>query len=108
MLSFECDYTAGAHPKILERLAETNFEPLPGYGSDKYCESAREKIKLACGLPNAEVHLLVGGTQTNSIVIASLLHPCEGVISAETGHISVHEAGAVEATGHKVLTLPHK
>lgn len=107
MLSFECDYTAGAHPKILERLAETNFEPLPGYGSDKYCESAREKIKLACGLPNAEVHLLVGGTQTNSIVIASLLHPCEGVISAETGHISVHEAGAVEATGHKVLTLPH-
>ena len=108
MLSFECDYTAGAHPQILARLAETNFEPLPGYGSDKYCESAREKIKLACGLPEADVHLLVGGTQTNSIVIASLLHPCEGVISAETGHISVHEAGAVEATGHKVLTLAHK
>jgi len=106
MLSFECDYTAGAHPKILARLAETNFEPLPGYGSDKYCESAREKIKLACGLPGADVHLLVGGTQTNSIVISSLLHPCEGVISAATGHINVHEGGAVEATGHKVLTLP--
>ena len=108
MLSFECDYTAGAHPKILARLAETNFEPLPGYGADKYSESAHEKIKLACALPSADVHLLVGGTQTNAIVIASLLHPCEGVISAATGHINVHEAGAIEATGHKVLALPHK
>ena len=95
MLSFECDYNAGAHTAILARLAETNFEPLPGYGADKYSESAREKIKLACGLPEADVHLLVGGTQTNSIVIASLLHPCEGVISAQTGHINVHEAGAI-------------
>ena len=108
MLSFECDYTAGAHPRILARLAETNFEPLPGYGTDKYCESAREKIKLACALPGADVHLLVGGTQTNSIVIASLLHPCQGVISAQTGHINVHEGGAIEATGHKVLALPQK
>jgi threonine aldolase len=108
MLSFECDYTAGAHPRILTRLSETNFEPLPGYGSDKYCESAREKIKAACALPNADVHLLVGGTQTNSIVIASLLHPCEGVISPETGHINVHEAGAIEVTGHKVLSLPSR
>lgn len=108
MLSFECDYNTGAHPKILARLAETNFEPLPGYGTDKYCESAREKIKAACSLPGAEVHLLVGGTQTNSIVIASLLHPCEGVISAATGHVNVHEGGAIEATGHKVLALPQK
>ena len=108
MLSFECDYNTGAHPRILTRLAETNFEPLPGYGADKYCESAREKIRLACDLPEADVHLLVGGTQTNSIVIASLLHPCEGVISAETGHVAVHEAGAIEATGHKVLTIPQK
>jgi threonine aldolase len=108
MLSFECDYTAGAHQKILSRLAETNFEPLPGYGADVYSDAARKKIKLACALPKADVHLLVGGTQTNSIVIASLLHPCEGVISAATGHINVHEAGAIEATGHKVLALPHK
>ena len=108
MLSFECDYNAGAHTAILARLAETNFEPLPGYGADKYSESAREKIKLACGLPEADVHLLVGGTQTNSIVIASLLHPCEGVISAQTGHVNVHEAGAIEATGHKVLAIPQK
>ena len=106
MLSFDCDYTAGAHPKILEALAKTNFEPLPGYGSDKYCESAKEKIRAACALPEAEVHFLVGGTQTNSIIIASLLHGCEGVLSAQTGHINVHEGGAVEATGHKVLTLP--
>ncbi|MBQ8404861.1 MAG: low specificity L-threonine aldolase [Clostridia bacterium] len=106
MLSFECDYLAGAHPKVLARLAETNFEPLPGYGADKYCESAKEKIKKACACPQADVHFLVGGTQTNSIIIASLLHDCEGVLSAETGHIGVHEAGAVEYTGHKVLTLP--
>ena len=106
MLSFECDYTAGAHPKILERLAATNFEPLPGYGADKYCESAKEKIRAACDLENADVHFLSGGTQTNSIVIASLIHGCEGVVSAQTGHINVHEAGAIEATGHKVLALP--
>ncbi|MBQ7291654.1 MAG: aminotransferase class I/II-fold pyridoxal phosphate-dependent enzyme [Clostridia bacterium] len=106
MLSFECDYTAGAHPKVLARLAETNLEPLPGYGADKYCESAKEKIKAAFACPQADVHFLVGGTQTNSIIIAALLHDCEGVISAETGHIGVHEAGAVEYTGHKVLTIP--
>ena len=106
MLSFDCDYTAGAHAQILAKLAETNLEPLPGYGSDKYCESAKEKIKAACALPSADVHFLVGGTQTNSIIIAALTHSCEGVIAAGTGHINVHEGGAVEATGHKVLTLP--
>jgi threonine aldolase len=105
MLSFDCDYTAGAHPRILARLAETNFEPLSGYCTDKYCESAKEKIRSACGLADADVHFLVGGTQTNSIVISALIHGCEGVVSAQTGHINVHEAGAIEATGHKVLPL---
>lgn len=106
MLSFDCDYTAGAHPKVLENIIKTNMEPLPGYGEDRYCQSAREKIKAACAMPEADVHFLVGGTQTNSIVIASLLHGCEGVISAHTGHVNVHEGGAIEATGHKVLALP--
>lgn len=106
MLSFESDYIHGAHPRILERLAETNMEALSGYGADKYCQSAAEKIRVACGCPDAEVHFLVGGTQTNAIVISAMLHPYEGVIAAETGHVSVHEAGAIEYTGHKVLTLP--
>lgn len=106
MLSFTCDYTQGAHPKILERLIETNMEQLPGYGNDRYCESAKEKIKKACGCPDAEIYFLAGGTQTNATVIDSVLQKYEGVISAQTGHINVHEAGAVEYTGHKVLTLP--
>ena len=106
MISFTCDYSEGAHPKILERLAETNFEQLPGYGVDHYCESAKAKIRAACEAPDAEVYFLVGGTQTNSTVIAAMLHDYEGVVSAETGHIGVHEAGAVEYTGHKVLTIP--
>ncbi len=106
MLSFESDYIQGAHEKILERLAETNLEPLSGYGSDKYCESAKEKIQKACGCEDAEVFFLVGGTQTNMVVISSMLKPYEGVVAAETGHVSVHEAGAVEHSGHKVLTIP--
>ena len=106
MLSFTCDYTQGAHPKILERLIETNMEQLPGYGNDRYCESAKEKIRKACGCPDAEIYFLAGGTQTNATVIDSVLQKYEGVISAQTGHINVHEAGAVEYTGHKVLTLP--
>ena len=106
MISFTCDYSEGAHPKILERLFETNYEQLPGYGVDRYCESAKAKIRAACGSPEAEVFFLVGGTQTNSIVIAAMLQDYEGVVSAETGHIGVHEAGAVEYTGHKVLTIP--
>ncbi|MBQ5517189.1 MAG: amino acid lyase, partial [Bacteroidales bacterium] len=106
MISFTCDYSEGAHPKILERLTATNFEQLPGYGTDHYCESAKEKIRVACEAPEAEVFFLVGGTQTNSTIIAAMLADYEGVVSAETGHIGVHEAGAVEYTGHKVLTIP--
>jgi threonine aldolase len=106
MISFTCDYSEGAHPKILEQLAKTNFEQLPGYGMDHYCENAKAKIRMACEAPEAEVFFLVGGTQTNSTIIAAMLQDYEGVVSAETGHIGVHEAGAVEYTGHKVLTIP--
>ena len=105
MISFESDYISGAHPKVLARLLETNMEPLSGYGMDKYCKSAREKIKKACECPQAEVHFLVGGTQTNAIVISSMLKEYEGVIAAKTGHVSIHEAGAIEYTGHKVLEI---
>lgn len=108
MLFFENDYGEGAHEKILKRFAETNREKTSGYGNDPYCESAKEKIKKACECPEAEVHFLTGGTQTNSIVVRTMLRPWEGVIAAETGHVSVHEAGAIEASGHKVLTLPQK
>ena len=94
-LSFSCDYLEGAHPAILQRLCETNFAQTAGYGTDEYCESAREKIRAACGAPNAEIHFLVGGTQTNATVIDALLRSYEGVIAADTGHISVHEAGAI-------------
>lgn len=108
MLSFESDYIEGAHPRILERLMETNMEQLPGYGADRYCESAKEKIRQACQCAEAEVYFLVGGTQTNQTVISTVLRPYEGVISAATGHVNAHEAGAIEATGHKVLALPHR
>lgn len=108
MISFENDYIAGAHPKVLQRLIESNMEPLSGYGSDSYCESARKKIKTACECPEADIYFLIGGTQTNAVVISSLLHPYEGVIAAKTGHISIHEAGAIEATGHKVLEIPQQ
>lgn len=107
-LHFESDYMEGAHPKILERLSAINLEKNTGYGLDKYCESARKKILAACGVPKGAVHFLVGGTQTNSTVIASVLKPWQGVVAATTGHISVHESGAVEATGHKVIELSQK
>ena len=107
MISFENDYIQGAHPEVLKRLAETNYEPLSGYGTDPYCESAREKIRRECGCPDAEIHFLVGGTQTNAVVIDAMLKGYEGVVAADTGHVAVHEAGAVEYTGHKVLTIPH-
>lgn len=107
MLNFANDYAEGAHEKILQKLMDTNRESLPGYGSDRYCESAKEKIRQACRCDDADVYFLTGGTQTNQIVIDSLLRPYEGVIAAKTGHISVHEAGAIEYTGHKVLELPH-
>lgn len=108
MLYFESDYTEGAHPQVLDALVKTNMESLSGYGNDHYCERAKEKIKKACECENAEVHFLVGGTQTNQIIIDSLLHSYEGVIAATTGHVAGHEAGAIEFTGHKVLTLPEK
>lgn len=106
MLAFECDYLEGAHEKILQRLSETNYEKAPGYGNDSYCESARAKIKEACGCPEADVYFLTGGTQTNAIVIDTMLQKYEGVVAARTGHVNVHEAGAIEYTGHKVLTVP--
>lgn len=106
MYFFENDYGEGAHPLLLQRLIETNLEPLSGYGSDFYSCSAKEKIREACACPQAEIQFLVGGTQTNVVVIASLLHRWEGVVAATTGHINTHEAGAVEYSGHKVLALP--
>ena len=106
MLSFECDYNTGAHPKLLEALARTNLEPQPGYGEDAYCARAAEKIRAACRAPDAAVRFLVGGTQTNQVVIAALLRSYEGVLSAVTGHVNGHESGAIEYSGHKVLTLP--
>ena len=108
MVSFESDYIAGAHPEVLQRLIETNAEPLPGYGSDPYCESAKEKIRKAIGIPDAEIWFLAGGTQTNAVVISTMLADYEGVIAAKTGHVSSHEAGAIEYTGHEVLELPQK
>ncbi len=105
-ISFSSDYTKGAHPKILERLSQTNFEPNTGYGTDKYCESAAGKIKEVCNCPDADVFFLVGGTQTNQTIIDMLLNTYEGVVAAETGHVAAHEAGAIEFSGHKVLTLP--
>ncbi len=107
MISFESDYTTGAHPQILKRLTESNTEALSGYGSDPYCSSAREKIKAACNCPQAEIYFLTGGTQTNAVVIAAMLRGYEGVVAAKTGHINLHEAGAIEYTGHKTLVLPH-
>ena len=107
-LSFSSDYMEGAHPSIMDALIRTNMEKTPGYGTDVYCDAAREKIRKACNAPDAEVFFLVGGTQTNATVIDALLRGYQGVISADTGHVSVHEAGAIEFGGHKVLTLPHK
>jgi len=106
-LNFASDYMKGAHPAILERLAQTNMIETPGYGLDSYSESARRKIREACGCPQAQVEFLVGGTQTNATVIDALLRSWQGVVAAQTGHIATHEAGAIEAGGHKVLTLPH-
>jgi len=106
MIRFECDYLEGAHPKIIELLTASNMIQTPGYGMDDYCEKARDLIKKLCGADNSNVHFLVGGTQTNKTVIASILRPHQGVLCAVTGHINVHETGAIEATGHKVLALP--
>ena len=107
-LFFASDYMEGAHPLILKRLMETNLVHSAGYGTDEFSESARAKIRKACNAPDADIHFLVGGTQANATVIKSILRPYQGVIAAETGHVSTHEAGAIEAGGHKVITLPHK
>lgn len=104
--SFESDYNNGCLPEILRRLSETNDEKASGYGFDPYTERAKDRIRKACDMTEAEVHFLVGGTQTNATAIDSLLQGCEGVLSVDTGHINVHESGAVEAFGHKVLVLP--
>mgnify|MGYP000010865392 FL=1 len=106
MIHFDTDYMEGAHPEVMRRLLETNLEQTPGYGSDVYTKAAKERIREACGCPEAGVFFLVGGTQTNATVIDGLLARHEGVLAAETAHINVHEAGAIEAGGHKVLTLP--
>ena len=106
MLTFESDYTTGCCPEILEALRKTNYESVSGYGSDKFCASAEEKIKTVCNAPEAQVEFICGGTQTNQVVISSMLQRYEGVIAAKTGHISCHEAGAIEFTGHKVFELP--
>lgn len=106
MIRFENDYTEGAHERILKRLIETNEEQTPGYGVDEHCEKARAYIRKECDAANADIHFLVGGTQTNTTIIASILRPHQGAVAAITGHIAVHETGAIEATGHKILTLP--
>ena len=106
MIYFNSDYLEGAHSAIMERLNDTNMMQTIGYGEDEICAAAREKIKLACQAPDADVHFLVGGTQTNTTVIASILRPWQGVLSAVSGHINCHETGAIESTGHKVITLP--
>ena len=105
MIRFESDYTQGAVPEIISKLVETNLEMTPGYGTDHYCTSAAEKIKTEIDMPSADVHFLVGGTQTNMLFISSVLRPHQGVMCAHTGHINAHETGAVEATGHKVITI---
>lgn len=106
MIQFQCDYNEGAHPLIMKRLTETNMEQTVGYGEDPHCEEARRLIKQACQSDNADVHFLVGGTQANTTVIAHILRPYQGVLAATSGHINVHETGAIESTGHKVLAIP--
>ena len=102
MIYFNSDYLEGAHPSVMARLNETNMVQTVGYGEDEYCAAAREKIRAVCQAPEADVHFLVGGTQTNTTVIASILRPWQGVLSADSGHINCHEAGAIESTEHIV------
>ena len=108
MIRFNCDYNEGAHPRILEELVKTNMEQTPGYGEDPYCEKAAKVIKDLCKKEDAAVHFLVGGTQANLTVISSILRPHQAVICVEEGHINVHETGAIEACGHKVMTIQGK
>ena len=106
MISFECDYNNGAHPKVLENLVKHNGAKPTPYGFDEFCERAKDRIREACGMPDAQIFFLTGGTLTNATTIDSILYQYEGVICVETGHINVHEAGAVEFTEHKIITLP--
>lgn len=106
MIHFDCDYMAGAHPEVLDAIVKNNSVQTAGYGCDDYCNRARDLIRNACGAPDAAVHFMVGGTQTNSTVLDGILGRIDGVIAAETGHINVHEAGAVELFSHKVIALP--
>lgn len=108
MIRLNCDYLEGCHPSILEKLQATNLEQTPGYGTDAYCKEAADAIRSAFGCRESAVHFLVGGTQANMTVIAAALRPYEGVLCAQTGHINVHETGAIESTGHKCLALPQK
>ena len=108
MYSFRNDYSEGAHPVVLKALTETNLLQTPGYGTDVYCEQARELIREKCAVPTADVHFLVGGTQVNLVACAAFLRPFEAVISPHTGHPLVHETGALEATGHMVISAPSK
>ena len=106
MYRFNSDYLEGAHPNIIDRLVKTNFDQTPGYGLDPISDSAKEKIRIACNAPDAKVYFTVGGTQTNYTVLDSILKRYEGVLAADTGHVAVHEAGAIEYSGHKVITVP--
>lgn len=106
MIRFECDYSTGAHPQVLDRLVKTNLEETAGYGMDPHCQRAGALLRRLCLAPNADIHFLVGGTQANTTVIAACLRPYQGVVCAHTGHINTHETGAIESTGHKVLTIP--
>ncbi len=110
MQRFDCDYGEGAHPRVLELLTATNLEQLPGYGEDVYCAKARKLLLASCGqnVTGADVHFVIGGTQANALVIAAALKPWQGALCAVNGHINIHEAGAIEASGHKVLALPSK
>jgi len=107
-ISFASDYEEGAHPAIIDALIRTNLIKTSGYCTDEFCDRARQKIRQVCDSPDAEIYFLVGGTQTNAVVISATLKSFQGVIAAESGHISTHEAGAIELGGHKVLTLPHE
>ena len=106
MDQFQCDYIAGAHPAVLKALEDTNGEEVPGYGEDRFCREAADLIRRACGQPEADVHFFAGGTQVNLTVAAAALRAHQGIVACSSGHIEVHETGAVEATGHKVLTVP--
>ena len=106
MICFNCDYNEGCHPAVLEALTRTNMEQTNGYGEDPHCAHAAELIREACAAPNADVHFLVGGTQVNMVMIAAALRPHQSPVCADSGHINVHETGAVEASGHKVISVP--